>query len=472
MELWELTATDLRASYEKRAVSPTEVVDALLARIDRLDPDIGAFRQVIAEEATAEAKTQTEELANQRTRGPLHGVPIAIKELFDVAGTSGCYGSMILEHRISPEDAAAVTRLRDAGAIVVGTTRSHEFGWGITNQNESLGSTYNPWDPSRVPGGSSGGSAAAVAVGMVPLALGSDTGGSIRIPSCFCGVTGLKPSYGRVSKRGAVALAPSLDHPGPIARSLDDVALGLNAMSGLDPDDPTTIAASPPSSGVLPSLDGVRVGVCPDLHITPLRGDHRERFESAIAAVTESGGVIVEVALSDAEAIRPTFASIQMAEAFHNHSVTLGMFPERAEDYGQDVRKRLEMAAEVGVAEYISAKQGALQIRRDFQHLFEDVDVLLTPVTAGGPSRVDAPDRSPYEDDSLPFRDLVMDYTVPQDLTGLPAVSIPNGLDADRLPVGAQLTTWAEEEEKLISAAAALSAAISSGPTWPGMAMS
>lgn len=443
----------------------------LLGRIETIDPRVGAFRQVIAEEALTVARAQTEELANGQRRGPLHGVPVAVKELFDVAGTTGCYGSEIFMDRISEQDAVAVRRLRDAGAIVIGTTRSHEFGWGITNQNDRLGNTYNPWDTSRVPGGSSGGSAAAVALGMVPLALGSDTGGSIRIPACFCGVAGLKPTYGRVSKRGAIALAPSLDHPGPLARSVPDLALGLAAIAGHDPDDPTTFAAPPPNGAVPAALKGVRVGVSPDLHVTPLRPDHQLRFDAALGTISGAGGVVVESSMPGADAIRPTFASIQMAEAHHVHSVTLGTFPERADEYGADVRRRLEMASEVDVGDYISARQDALVVKRRFADIFEEVDVLLTPVTAGGPSTVERPDVSPHQDDPMPFRDLVMDYTVPQDLAGLPACAVVNGFDDDGMPVGIQFTAPERQEERVLAVAAGFAEALGSEAHWPSLAL-
>ena len=192
MDIWQQSATQLIDAYRSGDASPLEAVESILDRIERLDPAIGAFREVFHERAIGKARQRSEELARGEWAGPLHGVPVAIKELFDVEGAVGCYGSTILADRIARSDAAAVARWREAGAIVVGTTRSHEFGWGITTQHAELGSTLNPWDTDRVPGGSSGGSAAALAAGMVPLALGSDTGGSIRIPACFCGIAGIK----------------------------------------------------------------------------------------------------------------------------------------------------------------------------------------------------------------------------------------------------------------------------------------
>ena len=458
MELWHLSVTELTDAYKHGNVSPLEVIDTSLRRIERLDPAIGAFREVLAERAIAEARARTDELARGKWRGSLHGVPVGIKELFDVEGAVGCYGSTILRDRIAPSDAAAVARWRDAGAIVIGVTRSHEFGWGITTQHAELGSTLNPWSTDRVPGGSSGGSAAAVALGMVPLALGSDTGGSIRIPACFCGIAGIKPTYGRVSKRGAVSLAPSLDHPGPLARTIPDLAIGLAAMAGFDASDPSTLSANAPSESVTPSLAGLKVGVVPDLHLRPLRADHQARFDAALAAAADAGAVIVEGVFAEAEEIRPAFATIQMAEAHHVHSAILGTFPDRASEYGADVRGRLEMAADVTLTDYLTAQESSRALGHRFARLFDEVDVVLTPITAGGPATTEQPDVSFDGNGEAPFRDVVMDYTVPQDLFGLPVCAVPNGLDADGLPVGLQVTTPRLSENMVLDVAAGIAA--------------
>ena len=454
MELWQHSATQLLDAYRSGSASPREAVESSLRRIEHLDPTIGAFREVFHERALDEARHRTDELARGDRTGPLHGIPVAIKELFDVEDATGSYGSTILADRIAPSDATAVARWREAGAIVVGTTRSHEFGWGITTQNATLGSTLNPWDTDRVPGGSSGGSAAALSAGMVPLALGSDTGGSIRIPACFCGIAGIKPTYGLVSKRGAVSLAPSLDHPGPLARTVPDLAIGLAAMAGYDALDPSTLAVEPPSGSVEASLAGIRVGVVADLQLRTLRDDHQARFDAALEAMSGAGARLVPLGFAGAEEIRPTFAAIQMAEAHHTHSSVLGFFPERAAEYGADVRGRLELSAEVTLADYLSALESKRVLRRRFACLFDEVDVVVTPITAGGPSTTSEPDIGFDGTGEGPFRDVVMDYTVPQDLFGLPVCAVPNGLDDDGLPLGIQLTGPALSENAVLDAAA------------------
>ena len=471
MELWELAVDDLRRGYGRKEYSPLEVVDELLARIERLDPELGAFRQVLAESARWEAARMTEESAGGRLRGPLHGIPVAIKELIDVEGGLGCYGSQVFAGRVGARDSAAVERLRTAGAIVIGVTRSHEFGWGITTMHSHLGNTRNPWNTDRVPGGSSGGSAAALAAGMVPLALGTDTGGSVRIPAAFCGVVGLKPTFGTISKRGVVPLAPSLDHVGPMARTTTDLLIALEVLAGYDSEDPTTGHRPLPdlSTIVGDRLDGIRVGAAPSLHLTPLAADHDSIFTRALAVAAEAGAEIVEVDVPHAERIRPAFTALQMAEAYHTHSVTLGTYPSRAADYGADVRGRLEAAAEVGIVDYLQAQAEAHRIRRRFEDAFELVDVILTPVSAGPPSRAQDPDQTMHLGHPMPFRDLVMDYTVPQDITGLPACVVPAGLDTNGLPVGVQTTAPARREDRALQIASVLQQRLQMHERWPAL---
>ena len=469
MELWQLSVTELTDAYKHGKVSPLEVIEMSLRRIERLDPAIGGFREVFHERAINEARARSDELARGEWAGPLHGIPVAIKELFDVEGAVGCYGSTVLLDRIAPSDAAAVARWREAGAIVIGVTRSHEFGWGITTQHAELGSTLNPWNTDRVPGGSSGGSAAALAVGMVPLALGSDTGGSIRIPACFCGIAGIKPTYGRVAKRGAVSLAPSLDHPGPLARTVPDLAIGLAAMAGFDAWDPSTLPVQPPSRSVTPSVAGVRVGLVADLHPRALREDHQARFDAATEAMSDAGARLIDLSFPGAEEIRPTFATIQMAEAHHVHSSVMGIFPRRASEYGADVRGRLEMSADITLADYLSALEAKRALRHRFARLFDEVDVMMTPITAGGPSTTSEPDVSFDGTGEAPFRDVVMDYTVAQDLFGLPVCAVPNGLDGDGLPLGLQLTGPTLSENAVMDAAAGIATVLPS-PGFPPIA--
>ena len=452
-----MSAKELLAAYEGGDLSPREVCAALSARIEQLDSSIGAFTVLNLDQARREAEACTEELARGFRRGPLHGIPVAIKELFDVEGARTTFGSMLFRDRVAEGDAGAVRRLRRAGAIIMGLTRSHEFGWGITTQHAQLGGTHNPWDHRRVPGGSSGGSAAAVATGMVPLALASDTGGSVRIPAGYCGVAGLKPTYGRVSKAGAVPLAPSLDHPGFISRGVSDLAIAFLALAGYDLEDATTGTAPIPSfDHINNSLSGLRVGLAPTLHHPSLRADHEMVFQSVVDALSRSGHDFKEVQIPAATEIRPTFDIIQRAEVYHVHTHVLGTFPARADEYGTDVRSRLEMAAQVSLAQYLQAREMAARIRRQFEIAFAGVDVLLTPIAAGGPSSTAQPDVTEHLGAEIPFRDLVMDYTVSQNVTGFPSCAVRAGLDKDGIPVGVQVTAPSGREDLALRGARCL----------------
>ena len=442
MELWQLSVTELTDAYKHGKVSPLEVIEMSLRRIGRLDPAIGGFREVFHERAINEARARSDELARGEWAGPLHGIPVAIKELFDVEGAVGCYGSTILLDRIAPSDAAAVARWREAGAIVIGVTRSHEFGWGITTQHAELGSTLNPWNTDRVPGGSSGG---------VGCGARSRHGapGTRKRHRRFHPDSGLfsagsqgsnRPTAGLPSAAPRRSLRPSTTR-GPLARN----GSGSGDRSGrhgrvrrFGPQHPAR--PTPLRGRWTPSVAGVRVGLVADLHPRALREDHQARFDAATEAMSDAGARLIDLSFPGAEEIRPTFATIQMAEAHHVHSSVMGIFPRRASEYGADVRGRLEMSADITLADYLSALEAKRALRHRFARLFDEVDVMMTPITAGGPSTTSEPDVSFDGTGEAPFRDVVMDYTVAQDLFGLPVCAVPNGLDGDGLPLGLQLT--------------------------------
>jgi aspartyl-tRNA(Asn)/glutamyl-tRNA(Gln) amidotransferase subunit A len=421
-------------------------VEALAARIAEREPEVNAFITLALDAARADAAHAEREYARGDAR-PLAGIPIAVKDIFDTAGLRTTYGSSIFAEHVPGRDATAVRRLREAGGIVLGKTLTHEFAWGITSDNPHYGPCRNPHAPDRVPGGSSGGSAACVAYGGAPLALGSDTGGSIRIPAAFCGVVGLKPTYGRVSAAGALPLAPSLDHVGPIARTPADALLLLDAIQGVDPADPATArqGVEPPAGGRL------RVAVCEDLHTVALEAGVRRPFDAAVAALGERAE-IVEARLPAAAAGIAAFAAIQMPEALRVHRLA-GVWPARADEYGSDVRHRMERAADVTLDDHLAAREAQRRLQAGFAALFEVADVVITPVSACPPARI-----GEYEG----FRERVLAYTAAQDVAGLPACAVPVGLDDDGLPVGVQITGpwWAERrvagvaQELLLSATA------------------
>jgi aspartyl-tRNA(Asn)/glutamyl-tRNA(Gln) amidotransferase subunit A len=357
-------------------------------------------------------------------------VPIAVKDIFDTAGVRTTYGSRIFADHVPRADAELVRRAREAGAIVLGKTGTHEFAWGITCVNPHYGTVQNPYAPGHFAGGSSGGSAAALAAFEAPLALGSDTGGSIRIPAAFCGVVGFKPSYGLLPLNGVFPLAPSFDHAGPMARTVEDAALLFAALGGGEVELGDGVA-------------GLTVAVCPDLDAAPLSADVERALGEAADRLREAGAQLVEVPLAGAETIYETFIPIQRAEGLFVHE-TRGLFPAQAADYGDDVRRRLEQARDASLHDYLGAQEQRRQLGAEFTALLDRVDLLLTPVAA-----IAAP---PLEED--PPRDLILPFTTPQDLLGLPACAVP--VDAGPPPLGVQLSGRVGADALVLRAAAAL----------------
>ena len=416
---------------------------------------MGGFTALCLDRAREEALA-SEAAWDRGTARALEGIPFGAKDLFDSEGVRTAYGSPIFESHVPARDAEALRRARAAGAILVGKTQTHEFAWGITSVNERMGSAHNPWSLERVSGGSSGGSAAVLAADEVPLAIGSDTGGSIRVPAAFCGIVGLKPTYGRISGHGAWPLAASLDHPGPMARTPADAALLLEVLSGVDPADPATIDAplGDVEGELRRGLDGLTVGICPDLHVVPLARDVREVYEATLSTLEAGGARFVELALPEAELIYPAFVTIQRAEALDTHR-RAGLYPARRAEYGEDVRGRLDAATEVTLEEYLAASADRLRVRAAFACLFGECDVLLTPVSAGSPLPI-GDETVVHGGEQLTFRELVMSYTTPQDLVGLPACAVRAGFDALGIPVGVQFTAAPWHEGRSLRAAQGL----------------
>ncbi len=450
-----LGVAELLRAYGARRLSPVEVIDAVAGRIEAVDHLVGGFTALCLERAREEAQVAEAAWAGGTAR-PLEGIPFAAKDLFDSEGVRTAYGSPIFADHIPGRDAEAIRRARAAGAVLVGKTQTHEFAWGITSVNERLGSARNPWATDRVSGGSSGGSAVVLAADELPLTLGSDTGGSIRIPAAFCGVVGLKPTYGRISGAGAWPLARSLDHPGPMARTPADAALLLEAVAGVDPADPATedVALGDVRGELGRGAAGLVVGVCPDLHTVPPSADVSEVLAATLRTLDGAGARIVELQLPEAPLAYPAFVVIQRAEALDTHR-RAGLWPARRADYGADVLGRLELAAEVTVEQYLAAAADRVRVRAGFARLFGACDVLLTPVSAGPPVPIGA-ESARHDGIDVSFRDLVMGYTTPQDLVGLPACAVRAGFDGLGIPVGIQLTGPPWSEALVLRAAQAL----------------
>jgi len=454
-DLAYLGADALLREFAARRLSPVEVLDALAARVEAVDGGLGGFTALCLERARAEARASEAAWTQGRARA-LEGVPFGVKDLFDSEGVRTAYGSPMFAAHVPERDAEAVRRARAAGAILVGKTQTHEFAWGITSVNEAMGSARNPWAPERFAGGSSGGSAVVLAAGEVPLAVGSDTGGSIRVPSAFCGVVGLKPTYGRISAAGAWPLARSLDHPGPMARTPADAALLLEAIGGVDEADPATadVPLGDVQGGLGAGLSGLVVGLCPELELVPLAGDVREIFDRTVRTLEDAGARLVAVRFPEAELVFPTFRTIQAAEALDTHR-RAGLYPARRDEYGEDVLARLDAATEITLEQFLAASAERQRVRAGFERLFGGCDVLLTPVGAGPPLPI-GEETVVHDGRELTFRELVMTYTTPQDLVGLPACSVRAGFDSLGIPVGVQFTAPPWQEARVLRAAQGL----------------
>jgi aspartyl-tRNA(Asn)/glutamyl-tRNA(Gln) amidotransferase subunit A len=413
----------LVAGYRAREFSPVEVVDDLLATVERWEPVVNAFTAICADQARDSARRAGRRFLRGEPVRPLEGVPFVAKDLLDTKGLPTECGSRILHGRVPSRDAAAVARMRGAGAVLLGKTATHEFGWGITTTSGHGPATRNPWDTDRVAGGSSGGSAVAVAIGAATLALGTDTAGSIRIPAGFCGVAGLRPSAHTVPRDGAFPLAPSLDTVGPLARDPEDLLVALGVLGRL------------PATGHdrRARLGGVRVGLSSDLHAEPLDRDRQHSLTQTAALVSELGAEVRELELPALRASLEALSTIVLAEGGFTHR-RLRLWPARREEYGRDVRARLELSQGVALDEYLAAMDARSRIVDAFAAAFEHVDVLLGPASSRGPGRLDLDPGDPA------FRRAVMGCTAPQSLAGLPACVLPAGFDSAGLPIGVQLT--------------------------------
>jgi aspartyl-tRNA(Asn)/glutamyl-tRNA(Gln) amidotransferase subunit A len=468
--LTSLTAAATRERVARRDVSAEDVVRAHLDRIHAVDAALGAFLAVAPERALERARSLDAALAGGAPAPALAGVPIAVKDIVHVSGLPTTCGSRILDGYRPPFEATVVTRLEAAGAIVLGKANMDEFAMGSSTEHSAFRATRNPWDAERVPGGSSGGSAAAVAARMVPLALGTDTGGSIRQPAALCGVCGLKPTWGRASRYGIVAFASSLDQVGPLARSVDDLALAASVLCGQDPRDATSSPRPVPDFALsLPrGAAGVRLGVPRRFVAAGVESETLARFDEALRALQAAGASIVDVELPHLPHAIAAYYLVATAEASSNlaryDGIRYGVRAEAAPDlrrlygdtrdhgFGAEVKRRILLgtfALSSGYydAYYLRAQQVRTLIRRDFERAFAGCDAIATPTTPAPAFRFGEKTEDPLQ---MYLADI---FTVPANLAGLPALSLPCGL-ASGLPVGLQLVGRPFEEETLLRAGA------------------
>ena len=447
-----LTIREAAALLHKREVSPVELVEATLDRIDRLQPTLKAFITVMHEAARRDARRAEAEIGRGRYRGPLHGIPVSLKDLYYTRGVRTTAGSKVLGNFVPSHDSTVTARLRRAGAVIVGKNNLHEFAPGSSNDNAHYGTCRNPWNQGCIPGGSSGGSAVAVATSMGMASLGSDTAGSIRIPASLCGVVGLKPTFGRVSCHGVVALSCSLDTVGPLTRTAEDCALVMEAIAGHDPKDPVSIRAPVErySEALKADLAGLRVGV-PREHFFPTAtAEVADLVRNGVRVLEDLGASVREVSLPLAGVSTHAANVITRSEsaAYHEHWLAT-----QGDDYSPDIRHRLETGFYFSAVDYIKAQKIRTLVRQEFDRVMDEVDLIVAPTTPvpatpiGSPEPVGAPGS---EQEGIL---LLVTLTRPHNVTGLPAISIPCGFTADGLPVGMQLGGRALGEATVLRAA-------------------
>jgi len=439
--------------FRKRKLSPVEVTKLMLERIERLNPKLNAYLTVTAEQALAQAKKAEAELyaprgrKGHRDRGPLQGIPISLKDNIYTKDIRTTAGSKILRDFVPQHDAVVVSQLKEAGAVLLGKTNLHEFAYGVTTNNPHFGPTRNPWSLSHIPGGSSGGSAAAVAAGLCYGSIGTDTGGSIRIPAALCGIVGLKPTFGRVSVADVVPLSPRLDCVGPLARSAADAALLLDPIFVCGEKEARLQSAIRPKS---PLLRGFRVGVPKDFFPRIVSVEVEHAFEKAVGVLRKIGATLKEVSVPLLQEVEDAGNQIAWAEATHYHQHA-GWFPVRAADYGEDVRTRLELGAKVTATTYLQAMEQREAFIGGFHAAMADakLDALAVPTTPI-PAPAIGEETTAVCGTNHPTRALLLRNNRPANLGGLPAISVPCGLTPDGLPVGLQLIGAVTDEALLL----------------------
>lgn len=438
---------ELAPLVASKELSPVELVQASIGRISELEPRLNAFLSVWDDLAMSEARVAETEITSGRYLGPLHGIPVGLKDLIDVAGTETTGGSKVLSGNIAQHDATVVEKLRVAGAIFVGKLNLVEFAFGTTGLNPSTGDVTNPWDTERVTAGSSSGSAAAVASGMIPLALGSDTGGSIRMPAALCGIAGLKPTYGRVSRAGVLDLSWSMDHVGPMTRTTEDCALMMNVLAGHDPRDPASSAEPVPDfcADLSRGLDGLRIGVPTDYFFDEsVDSEIVDAVRTAIDLLEANGAELVELSMPWVRKGRPINYGVILPEVVSVHEKLLA---EHADLYTPAVRSRIQSGFNVPAIDYVRAKRAREWFNHQMAESMKRVDVLVTP---------SVPIQTPTIQDCTPAPGKITagadlpKFTGVFDVTGQPSHSIPCGFTRDGMPIGLMITGHPFDESTVL----------------------
>jgi len=452
-ELLSFDIQNVAPLIRARKISPVELLEATLQRIEALNPKLNAFITIAGEQTRDAARKAEREILRKRYRGPLHGIPIALKDNIETEGLRTTAGSKILADFVPDEDAVVVRALRRAGAIIIGKTNLHEFAYGITTENPHYGPSRNPWDLERIAGGSSGGSAVAVATGMAFAALGTDTGGSIRIPASLCGIVGLKPTYGRVSCRGVIPLSRSLDHVGPLARSVADAALLLEVLSDTRHPfhSPFSTRKSSTRTSRRAKLGKITFGRPSEFLFDRLNEEVQSAIEAAMNRFEKAGARVTQISLPNAAKWGEAGTQIALAEARRYHE-SQGYYPARAEEYGDDVRKRLEQGATVRAIDYLQAMETRDRAASEFDAAFACADVIIAPATPVAATRIgESIVKIRGEEETI--RSAMVRFSRPANLSGNPALSIPSGWTKNGLPIGLQLIGKRWDERTLLQIA-------------------
>ena len=486
MELFRLTIHELKGLYRKREASPVEVTKACLSRIEQVDSIVKAFLTITPESALEEARQSEERFSRGESRGELDGVPFALKDIFLTRGIKTTCASKILDNFIPPFDATPVGKLHEQGMVLLGKVNMDEFAMGSSNEHSAFGPTANPWDRHRVPGGSSGGSAAAVAADECIAALGTDTGGSIRQPAALCGVVGIKPTYGRVSRYGIIAFASSLDQVGPLTKDVEDAAIVLKTVAGHDPKDSTSLPREVPDyvRSLNNGVKGLRIGLPREYFPAELDREVKEVVEQSARILERLGASVIPVSLPHTEYAGPVYYIIAPSEASSNLARYDGVkygyrfpggkdlidtyFRTRTEGFGPEVKRRImigtyALSAGYYDAYYRKAQEVRTLIRKDFEQVFKECSLILAPTSP-------TPAFSLREKIDDPLTMYLSDiFTQTANLAGLPALSLPGGKSGSGLPIGVQVIGPPLEEALIFRTAHALEKEINFNRNIPGL---
>ena len=470
MNIKNITIKETAELIKDKKISPVELTKAFLERIESVDKEINSYITVISDQALESAESAEQEIMKGNYLGPLHGIPIGLKDIFVMKDIPSTCGSKMLENFISPYDATVTARIKKSGAVILGKNNMDEFAMGSSNETSYFGPVKNPWDTGRVPGGSSGGSASATAAGLCTASIGTDTGGSIRQPAALCGVTGLKPTYGRVSRYGMIAFASSLDQAGPLTRSAEDAAIILNAISGRDEMDSTSVDVPVPdfTKNLNGDIKGMKIGIPKEYFLDGMDKDVEAAVEKAIQDIKSLGAEIVEISLPHTKYAISTYYIIAPCEASSNLARYDGVrygyrasdpedlhdlfFRSRSEGFGEEVKRRIMLgtyALSSGYydAYYLKAQKVRTLIREDFKKAWEKVDVIVTPTTPETAFKINEKTDDPI---TMYLSDVL---TIPCNISGIPGLSTPCGFSTDNLPIGLQILGKSFDEESILRVA-------------------